>query len=65
MVDPVLELMPKAEVWHLGLYRDEATAKPVRYYGKLPDKRPVDVAMVVDPMLRHGRIGDGGPDDAA
>ena len=36
MVDPILNLIPSAEVWHLGLYRDEATAQPVRYYSKLP-----------------------------
>ena len=29
MIDPVLDLIPSAEVWHLGLYRDEATAEPV------------------------------------
>ena len=54
MVDPVLDLMPTAEVWHLGLYRDEATARPVRYYDKLPEKRPVDVALILDPMLATG-----------
>jgi uracil phosphoribosyltransferase len=54
MVDPVLDLMPTAEVWHLGLYRDEATAQPVRYYDKLPVKRPVDVALILDPMLATG-----------
>jgi len=54
MVDPVLDLMPTAEVWHLGLYRDEATARPVRYYDKLPVKRPVDVALILDPMLATG-----------
>ena len=54
MVDPVLELIPSAEVWHLGLYRDEATAKPVKYYAKLPAERPVDVALVLDPMLATG-----------
>jgi uracil phosphoribosyltransferase len=54
MVEPVLELIPQAEVWHLGLYRDEATAKPVKYYSKLPEERPVDVALVVDPMLATG-----------
>ena len=54
MVEPILELIPQAEVWHLGLYRDEATAKPVQYYSKLPDERPVDVALVVDPMLATG-----------
>ena len=54
MVDPVLDLIPTAEVWHLGLYRDESTAQPVKYYSKLPPKRPVDVALVVDPMLATG-----------
>lgn len=54
MVDPVLDLIPTAEVWHLGLYRDEDTAQPVEYYSKLPPERPVDVALVVDPMLATG-----------
>ncbi|MEQ8210692.1 MAG: uracil phosphoribosyltransferase [Lacipirellulaceae bacterium] len=54
MVDPVLDLLPMAEVWHLGLYRDEATAEPVTYYDKLPEERPVDVALVTDPMLATG-----------
>ena len=54
MVDPVLDLVPMAEVWHLGLYRDESTAQPVRYYDKLPPGRPVDVALVLDPMLATG-----------
>lgn len=54
MVDPVLELIPTAEVWHLGLYRDEETATPVKYYIKLPPQRPVDVALVLDPMLATG-----------
>ena len=54
MVDPVLDLLPSAEVWHLGLYRDEATAKPVRYYDKLPAQHPVDVGIILDPMLATG-----------
>lgn len=54
MVDPVLNLLPDAEVWHLGLYRDEATALPVQYYQKLPPGDPVDVAIIVDPMLATG-----------
>jgi uracil phosphoribosyltransferase len=54
MVDPVLNFIPHAEVWHLGLYRDETTAKPVEYYQKLPAKDPVDVALVLDPMLATG-----------
>jgi uracil phosphoribosyltransferase len=54
MVDPILNLIPSAEVWHLGLYRDEKTALPVEYYSKLPRTEPVDVALVVDPMLATG-----------
>ncbi len=54
MVEPVLDLIPAAEVWHLGLYRDEQTAEPVEYYSKLPPGSPVDVALIVDPMLATG-----------
>lgn len=54
MVDPILDLIPEAEVWHLGLYRDEQTAEPVEYYSKLPPHHPVDVALIVDPMLATG-----------
>ena len=54
MVDPVLNFIPTAEVWHLGLYRDEETAQPVKYYSKLPPANPVDIALIVDPMLATG-----------
>jgi len=54
MVDPILDLIPTAEVWHLGVYRDEATARPVEYYSKIPASQPVDVALVLDPMLATG-----------
>lgn len=54
MVDPVLNLIPDAEVWHLGVYRDEATATPVEYYSRFPKAKPVDVALVLDPMLATG-----------
>ncbi|MEM7315490.1 MAG: uracil phosphoribosyltransferase [Planctomycetota bacterium] len=54
MVDPILNLIPQAEVWHVGLYRDEATATPVEYYSKIPKPVPLDVALIVDPMLATG-----------
>lgn len=54
LVDPLLDLLPSAEVWHLGLFRDEETAEPVEYYRKLPKTDPVDVGLVVDPMLATG-----------
>ena len=36
MADGVLDLIPEAEVWHIGLFRDEATLQPTTYYNKLP-----------------------------
>jgi uracil phosphoribosyltransferase len=54
MVDPVLNLIPGAEVWHLGVYRDEKTATPVEYYSRIQGTTPVDVALVLDPMLATG-----------
>ncbi|MEM9941123.1 MAG: uracil phosphoribosyltransferase [Planctomycetota bacterium] len=54
MVEPMLDLIPGSEVWHLGFYRDEETAQPIQYYSKLPESSPVDVAFVLDPMLATG-----------
>ena len=54
MVDAMLELMPTAEVWHLGLFRDERTLQPVEYYNKLPDSASVDLCLILDPMLATG-----------
>ena len=54
MVEGVWELMPSAEVWHIGLYRDERTLKPVAYYNKLPVAPTVAVCLILDPMLATG-----------
>jgi uracil phosphoribosyltransferase len=54
MVDAMLELMPTAQVWHLGLFRDEKTLRPVEYYNKLPDSASVDLCLILDPMLATG-----------
>ncbi|MCW5865117.1 MAG: uracil phosphoribosyltransferase [Anaerolineae bacterium] len=54
MVEGIWEMMPGAEVWHIGLYRDERTLKPVSYYNKLPTMPTVQVCLVLDPMLATG-----------
>ena len=51
MVDGVLRLMPNAKIGHIGLYRNEKTLEPVRYYCKLPD------VIILDPMLATGGSG--------
>ena len=54
MVEGIWELMPVAEVWHIGLYRDERTLRPVEYYNKLPLEPTVSVCLILDPMLATG-----------
>ena len=54
MVEGFWELMPSAEVWHIGLYRDEKTLQPVQYYNKLPIEPTVSVCIILDPMLATG-----------
>ena len=54
MVDGMLSLIPQAEVWHLGFYRDEETLQPVIYYNKLPEDLSTHTCFVLDPMLATG-----------
>ena len=54
MVDGVLDVIPSAKVGHIGLYRNEETLQPVKYYFKMPkdiDKRSV---IITEPMLATG-----------
>jgi uracil phosphoribosyltransferase len=54
MAEAMLDALPEAAVWHLGLYRDHATLKPVTYYNKLPARPDMDIGIVLDPMLATG-----------
>jgi uracil phosphoribosyltransferase len=54
MAEAIHDMIPSAQVWHLGLYRDHETLKPVTYYNKLPPEPSVQVALIVDPMLATG-----------
>jgi uracil phosphoribosyltransferase len=54
MVDGIHEMIPGAQVWHLGIYRDEQTLRPVSYYNKLPVEPTVQVCLILDPMLATG-----------
>ena len=54
MVEAAIDAVPGAIVYHLGMYRDEATHQPVHYYNKLPAEVNVDVVFVLDPMLATG-----------
>lgn len=56
MSDVMMELIPSASVYHIGLYRDEETLRPVTYYNKLPSTIDYSQAriFVLDPMLATG-----------
>jgi uracil phosphoribosyltransferase len=54
MIEPALELIPGAQVWHIGIYRDHKTLKPIEYYTSLPKKATAQVAIILDPMLATG-----------
>ncbi len=54
LVEGVMELLPSVQVWHIGLYRDEKTLRPVEYYNRLPTEPTVQLCLVLDPMLATG-----------
>ena len=55
MVEAALELLPTADVRHLGIYRDHVTLLPVEYYSRLQGLPTADVYLVLDPMLATGQ----------
>ena len=54
MADGLLEVIPTAQVWHIGLRRDEHTLQPEEYYTRLPEQARVEQALLLDPMLATG-----------
>jgi uracil phosphoribosyltransferase len=54
LIPGLLELAPKASIGHIGLYRDEKTLNPVRYYVRLPKKIEDHFVILCDPMLATG-----------
>jgi uracil phosphoribosyltransferase len=54
MLSGVLNLIPSAKVSVVGLYRNEDTLEPVRYYVKLTGAINERIALILDPMLATG-----------
>ena len=54
MVDGVIKVIPNAKIGHIGLYRNEETLLPVRYYYKVPKDIKNREVIVLDPMLATG-----------
>lgn len=54
MMEGVLDLIPSAKVSVVGLYRNEETLEPVRYYVKMTSQMEERIALILDPMLATG-----------
>jgi len=54
MMDGVLNLIPSAKVSVVGLYRNEETLEPVKYYVKMTSMMEERIALILDPMLATG-----------
>ena len=54
MLDGLIKAIPNAKIGHVGLYRDETTHKPIRYYYKMPKDIANREVIVLDPMLATG-----------
>ena len=57
MIDGIVKMIPNAKIGHIGLYRDEETVKPVRYYYKMPSGIESKEIIIIDPMLATGGSG--------
>ncbi len=55
MVEAALELLPTADVRHLGIYRDDTSLLPVEYYSRLQGIPTAGLYVVLDPMLATGQ----------
>ena len=55
LLEGMLRVVPKAEIGHIGLYRDEVTLQPVNYYCRLPARLAQSHVVLLDPMLATGR----------
>ena len=54
MLDGLIKVLPNAKIGHIGLFRNETTLKPVRYYYKVPKDIDKKQVVVLDPMLATG-----------
>ena len=57
MIDGIVTMIPNAKIGHIGLYRNEETLKPVRYYYRMPKDIKDKQVIIIDPMLATGGSG--------
>ena len=50
MIEAMMELIPNASVYHIGMYKVSGS-QPVQYYNRLPRNCETDVAYILDPVI--------------
>ena len=54
LAEGIVQLLPEAQIGHIGMFRDERALRPVSYYQKLPARIAQGTTLLVDPMLATG-----------
>lgn len=57
MLDGLIQTMPNAKIGHIGMYRNEETLRPVKYFYKTPSDIQNREVIILDPMLATGGSG--------
>lgn len=57
MLDGLIQILPNAKIGHIGMYRNEETLKPIKYYYKTPSDIENREVIILDPMLATGGSG--------
>ena len=57
MLEGITTIIPNAKIGHIGMYRNEETLKPVKYYFKVPKDISNREVLILDPMLATGGSG--------
>lgn len=57
MLEGITTIIPNAKIGHIGMYRDEETLKPVKYFFKVPKDIKNREVLILDPMLATGGSG--------
>jgi len=51
MASAMLDIIPNAQVHHLGMYRDKRSLLPTLYYNKLPKQMDLDLGIILEPLI--------------
>lgn len=57
MLEGITTIIPNAKIGHIGMYRNEETLKPVKYFFKVPKDIAHREVIILDPMLATGGSG--------